>query len=94
MRPLLQSLLDAKLKLRGMVEDTETTAQRHLLRLARIEATLDTLVVQMAEQDGRMAATDSDRDAIDALQRELSATDAAIEELKLIESPESFAPGE
>lgn len=94
LRAELPAVLDAKLKLREMVGDTEATAQRHLLRLARIEATLDTLVVQMAEQDGRMAATDSDREAIDALQREVAATDAAIEELKMIEAPDSFVPGD
>ncbi len=94
LRTELQSVLDAKLKLRAMVEDTQATAQRHLLRLARIEATLDTLVVQMAQQDGRMAATDADREAIDALQRELTATDEAIEELKLVEDPGAFVPGE
>lgn len=93
LRAELQSVLDARLKLRGMIEDTEATAQRHLVRMSRIEATLDTLVVQMAEQDGRMAATDADREAIDALQREVAATDAAIEELKMIEDPESFVPG-
>jgi prefoldin subunit 5 len=93
-RRLVQSLLDAKLKLRDMLVDSEATEERYKLRLAHIEATLETLVVQMAEQDGRMAATDADREAIDALQSELSATDAAIEELKLIEDPGKFDPGE
>ncbi len=94
LRAELQSVIEAKRRLRDLLEDSAATQQRCLLRLSRIESALDTAVVQIAEQDGRMADRGADRDAIEGLERELRATDETIEELKFLEDPEAPAPGE
>lgn len=91
-RQELRSVLDARRRLREAVEDTEAAEQRYLLRLSRIDSTLEATSLWVTEQDGRFADRGEDRSAIEALKQELRAVDGAIEELKILERPETYAP--
>lgn len=90
----LEGLLDARERLLKIVADSEALERRHLLRLSRIETTLYTLEMTMLTQDGRLADEGADREAIEDLQRELEATDAAIEELRSINRSDPFSPSD
>ncbi len=86
-RAELQLALDAKRRLRDLVEDSAATQQRCLLRLSRIESAIEATTLWVTGQEGRIADRGADREALAALEQELAATDATIAELKAIEDP-------
>ena len=89
-----QSVLEARERLRELVADAAAAEQRYLLRLSRIEATIEATTLWLTGQEGRLADRGADRQAIEALETELAATDATIAELKALEDPTGPQPGE
>ena len=94
LRAEAQSVLEARERLRELVADASAAEQRYLLRLSRIEATIEATTLWLTGQEGRLADRGADRQAIEALETELAATDATIAELKALEDPTSPQPGE
>ena len=84
LRREIESTLAAKRKLHDLLADTKASEERYLLRLSKIEATIDSTIVWVTGQDKRLADERADEQAIAALERELKSLDEAIEELKMV----------
>ncbi|HJN18343.1 MAG TPA: hypothetical protein QGH10_22770 [Armatimonadota bacterium] len=87
----LQATLDAKQNVQGLLADTDANEARYVLRLQKIESALDAVVLQMADQDSRLADGKVDRKAMDALNAELKSLDEAIKELSVLDEAGAIA---
>jgi len=85
LRQEIEATLAAKRKLRDLLADTEANEARYLLRLSKIESTMDATTVWVAGQEARLADEVGEDRAIAELQQELKSLDEAIEELKILD---------
>ena len=81
----MEATLSAKRKLRDLLTDTDASEARYLLRLSKIESTIDATTVWVTGQEQRLADQVAEDRAIAELQDELKALDQAIEELKVVD---------
>ncbi|MFQ6133790.1 MAG: hypothetical protein ACE5R4_17240 [Armatimonadota bacterium] len=85
LRSEIESTLAAKRKLSDLLADTDANEARYLLRLSKIESTIDATTMWVTGQETRLADEVGEDRAIAELDQELESLDAAIEELKVLD---------
>ena len=80
-----ESTLAAKPKLRDLLADSDASEAWYLLRLSKIESTIDATTMRVAGQEQRLADEVHEDRAIAELEEELKWLDEAIQELKVVD---------
>lgn len=83
LRQEIEATLAAKRKLRDLLTDTDANEARYLLRLSKIESTIDATTMWVTGQERLLADEVGEDRAIAELEQELKSLDEAIEELKI-----------
>jgi Sec-independent protein translocase protein TatA len=84
-REEVQRTLDSKRRLRELLADAQAREARYLLRLSKIEATIESTRLWLAAQDTELADQRVDAEAIESLNQELQSLDEAIAELRILD---------
>jgi len=84
-RQEIKATLAAKRRLRDLLADTDASEARYLLRLSKIESTIDATTMRVTGQEQRLADEVHEDRAIAELEQELKSLDEAIEELKVVD---------
>jgi hypothetical protein len=84
-RQEIEATLTAKCKLRDLLADTDANEARYLLRLSKIESTIDATTMWVTGQEQRLADEVGEDRAIAEIEEELKSLDQAIEELKVVD---------
>ncbi len=84
-RDELEATLAAKRKLRDLLAHTDASEARYLLRLSKIESTMDATTMWVTGQEQRLADEVGEDRAIAEIEEELESLDQAIEELKVVD---------
>ncbi|MGD8240869.1 MAG: hypothetical protein PVH68_20125 [Armatimonadota bacterium] len=83
-RQEIEATLATKRKLRDLLADSDASEARYLLRLSKIESTIDATTMRVTGQEQRLADEVHEDRAIAELEEELKSLDEAIEELKVV----------